>query len=40
MGALESDDNKDTMTDTLSGMAGGFTIAIYAAFRKKVSDQN
>ncbi|WP_338752678.1 membrane-spanning protein [Bacillus sp. FJAT-52991] len=40
MGILESDDNKDTMTDLLSSMAGGLIIAICAVFRKQINDQN
>ncbi|HEY9576518.1 MAG TPA: membrane-spanning protein [Pseudobacillus sp.] len=34
IGVMESDTNKDTMIDLLSGTAGGLIIALYAAFRK------
>lgn len=39
MGILESDSNKDTMTDLMAGAAGGLVIAIYAVFRKKTNEQ-
>ncbi|KIL72442.1 hypothetical protein [Bacillus badius] len=35
IGALESDSNKDTMTDLFSGMAGALIVAGYAVFQKK-----
>ncbi|OCA82888.1 hypothetical protein [Pseudobacillus wudalianchiensis] len=39
MGFLESDSNKDTMTDLLAGMAGGIVAAVYALFRKKTANE-
>lgn len=35
MGFMEEDDNKDTMTDMLTGLAGAIVVACYAALRKR-----
>lgn len=35
LGTMEEDNNRDTMTDLLMGVAGGIVSAIYASFKKE-----